>query len=385
MNKQRCYAKISLDNLIHNFKVISSVCPASRIMPVIKADAYAHGAMKVAHTLEKMTDIFAVAEIEEAIQLRLSGVRADILILGYTSPERADELVHHGFIQTVMSLDYAKDLEKHISQGKLPIHIKIDTGMRRLGFDFANPNTVSEIEKISSMSCFSLEGMFTHFTESDMLDSGFTDLQEKRFEEVISSLREKSINPKYLHSANSAALLTRNTPLMNMVRPGLVLYGAYPSEQVKNRHLENHPDLPLREVMTLCARVAQIHTVKKGEGIGYNRTYTASRDTVVATVSAGYADGIPRSLSNKGEVTVNSHRFPIVGNVCMDLLMIDITGFEDKVSVGDEVQFWGSASIGIDEYAKLSGMINYTLYTGVSKRVEMVYEDTVSDICPSDK
>ncbi len=374
MNKQRCFARISLDNLIHNFKAISSLCKGARVMPVIKADAYAHGAVETAKILEKMTDIFAVAEIEEALQLRSAGIKSEILILGYTDPARADELIKHSFAQTVMSFEYAESLKENITSGKLRIHVKIDTGMRRFGFDWACDDTVSEIEKISKTDAFMLEGIFTHFCESDDLSSDFTDIQESRFEKILDALLEKGISIPFIHAANSAAVLTRQNPRMNVVRPGLILWGAYPSPDVKERYLKNHPDKPLREVMTMCARVAQIHPVKKGEGLGYSRTYVFSKDSTVATVSAGYADGIPRSLSNKGEVTINSRRYPIVGNVCMDLLMVDVTGFESEVHVGDEVQFWGDGSIGIDEVAKHSGMINYTLYTGVSKRVEKVYE-----------
>ncbi len=374
MNKQRCYAKISTDNLIHNFEVISSLCEGKRIMPVIKADAYAHGAVEIAKTLEKMTDIFAVAEIEEALQLRQAGIESEILILGYTDPSRADELCKNRFAQTVMSLDYAEKLSENISSEKLAVHVKIDTGMRRFGFDFENPATTREICEIEKREKLILEGIFTHFAESDEIDSEFTALQEKRFNSIVDTLYSLGTKPRYIHSANSAAILTGKGERTNMVRPGLILYGAYPSESVKNYHLNIHANSPLREVMTMCARVAQLHVLKKGEGIGYSRTYTAERDMTVAVVSAGYADGIPRSLSNKGKVTVNSQRYSIIGNVCMDLLMIDVTGHESDVSVGDEVQFWGEHSIEIDEVALAADTINYTLYTGVSKRVEKVYE-----------
>ena len=375
MNTQRCFARISLDNLIHNFKAIRALCPDScRIMPVVKADGYAHGAVELTKALSQYTDIFAVAELEEALQLRSAGIDSDILILGYTAPEAALQLAEYSLTQTVMSLEYADALSSELGAANLKIHIKLDTGMHRLGFDFASDDALAEIKAVDSIKNLKIEGMFTHFCESDDLDSDFTRLQLERFNDTVEKLRKKGVEIPFLHAANSAAVLTLPESHLNLVRPGLILYGAYPSAAVKEHYLAHHPENPLREVMTLCARVAQIHSVKKGEGLGYSRTHTATRDSTIATVSAGYADGIPRSLSNKGEVTINSKRYKIVGNVCMDLVMVDITGHEHEVFVGDEVKFWGEASISVDEYAEKSGNINYTLYTGVSKRVVKVYE-----------
>ena len=374
MNKQRCFAKINVDNLINNFSVVKALCPDCRIMPVIKADAYTHGAVQVAKALGDRADIFAVAEIEEAKQLRASGIDKEILILGYTDPLCAKELVRENFTQTVMSLEYANALFENLNGEKLKIHIKIDTGMHRFGFDSENENTVEEIREISENPSFVIDGMFTHFSKSDNLASDFTSIQQTRFEKIIDALLEKGIKIPYLHSANSAGILAHKFPRMNMVRPGIILYGAYPSDDVKAKHLSNHPNMPLKEVMTVGARVGQIKTIKKGDGIGYSLTHTFKDDAVVAIVSAGYADGISRALSNKGEATINGIRFSIVGTVCMDLLMLDITGYEDKVRVGDEVLFWGEGSIPVDEYAKLCDTISYTVYTGISKRVVRIYE-----------
>jgi alanine racemase len=375
MKTQRCFARISIENLIHNFSAIKELCDDKcRIMPIIKADSYAHGAVEIAKALSPYTDIFAVAELEEAIQLRRAGIYGEILILGYTDPEAALYLSEYSLTQTVMSLEYADALSEALGASGIRVHLKLDTGMHRLGFDSENPQTLDEIKTIVGISNLDVTGMFTHFCESDDLSSDFTRLQLDRFNKTVDGLKEIGIEIPVLHTANSGAVLTLPESHLNLVRPGLILYGAYPSEEVKNFYLENHPDKPLREVMTLCARVAQIRTIKKGEGLGYSRTHTFDRDSVIATVSAGYADGIPRSLSNKGEVTINSRRYKIVGNVCMDLIMVDITGHEHEVSVGDEVKFWGHDSIGIDEYAKIAQTINYTLYTGVSKRVVKVYE-----------
>lgn len=375
MKTQRCFARISLDNLIHNFLAIKSLCPEGcRIMPVVKADGYSHGAVQIARALSPYTDIFAVAELEEALQLRSAGIEGDILILGYTTPAAALTLSDYSLTQTVMSLEYADALASSLGASSLKVHIKLDTGMHRFGFDSEDKNTISDIKALCSIKNFEVEGMFTHFCESDELSSPFTAIQLDRFNKTVEALKKEGIVIPMLHTANSAAILTLPESLMDVVRPGLILYGAYPSEEVKAAYLKAHPDKALREVMTLSARVTQIHRVKKGDGIGYGRTHTFERDSTVATVSAGYADGIPRSLSNKGEVTVNGKRYKIVGNVCMDLLMIDVTDHENEVFVGDEVQFWGQNSISVDEYAKLSSTINYTLYTGVTKRVVKVYE-----------
>ncbi len=375
MKTQRCFARISIDNLIHNFQAVKSLCPnGCRIMPIVKADGYSHGAVQIARALSPYTDIFAVAELEEALQLRSAGIECDILILGYTTPSAALTLSDYSLTQTVMSLEYADALADALGASKLKVHIKLDTGMHRFGFDSEDSSTLDDIMAVCNIESFCVTGMFTHFCESDCLDSDFTSLQLERFNKTVDALKKEGINIPCLHTANSAAVLTLPESRMDIVRPGLILYGAYPSEEVKKVYLEQHPDKPLREVMTLSARISQIHRVKKDDGLGYGRTHTFERDSTVATVSAGYADGIPRSLSNKGEVTVNGRRYKIVGNVCMDLLMIDITGHENEVSVGDEVQFWGEKSISVDEYARLADTINYTLYTGVTKRVVKIYE-----------
>jgi len=374
MKTQRCFARISLDNLIHNFRAIKAVCAESRIMPIVKADGYSHGAVEIARALSPYTDIFAVAELEEALQLRSAGIDSEILILGYTTPDAALTLSDYSLTQTVMSLEYADALATALGASKLKVHIKLDTGMHRFGFDSEDKRTLDDIKSVCAIENLEVSGMFTHFCESDELSSPFTRIQLDRFLKTVEALKKEGITLPTLHTANSAAVLTLPESHMDVVRPGLILYGAYPSEEVKKAYLEKHPDKPLREVMTLSARVSQIHRVKAGEGLGYGRTHTFERDSTVATVSAGYADGIPRSLSNKGEVTVNGKRYKIVGNVCMDLLMIDITGHENEVFVGDEVQFWGEKSISVDEYARLADTINYTLYTGVTKRVVKIYE-----------
>lgn len=375
MKNLRCYAKISIKNLINNLSAIRSVLKEEcEIIPIIKADAYSNGAIPVAKALENDIKIFAVAEINEAIQLRENGIKNDILILGYTDPYFADLLVENDFTQTVTDGEYADMLSKSITKGELKIHVKLDTGMHRFGFDSEDVGNLSEVERISRLPFLKLCGTFSHFAESDRLDSGFTSLQLTRFLSFIEKLKDRKVDTGILHIANSAATLTRPDAHLMAVRPGIILYGAYPSKEIKDKYLSMSPDKPLKEVMTLCSRVAQVHKVRKGEGIGYSRAFTAERDTIVATISAGYADGIPRELSNKGRVKIGGEIFNIVGNVCMDLLMVDITDAKKTIKAGDEVLFWGEDGISIDEYAEKTERINYTIYTDVSPRVKRIYE-----------
>ncbi len=375
MKNTRCYAKISIKNLLHNLDAISSLLPEGcGIIPIVKANAYSHGAVKIAESIKSKALIFAVAEINEALQLRDSGIENDILILGYTDPHFAPILAKNRIIQTVTDKDYAEELSRYLVNDVLAIHLKIDTGMHRYGFDTTNDSAVDEIGAVSKISRLKICGAFSHLAESDVLTSDFTDTQLSRFLDFTDRIKARGIDLGVLHIANSGATLTRPDTHLMAVRPGIILYGAYPSNEVKERYLKEHPESPLLEVMTMCARVGQVHTIRKGETVGYSRMFKAERDMTLATVTAGYADGIPRSLSNKGEVMIGDERFRIVGNVCMDLFMVDITDAKAPIRSGDEVVLWGEKGISIDEYAEVSGDINYTFYTGVSERVTKIYE-----------
>ncbi len=361
MKNNRCYAKISIKNLISNLDNILSLLPdGCKLIPVIKADAYGHGAVEFAKALGNKY-MFAVATLGEALELRRNGIENEILVLGVTPSEDAHLLAENNITQTVADLDYAKSLKSN-----LKVHIKLDTGMSRLGFNKDNLEDILELKKLKNLE---ITGVFSHFAESDNLSSDFTDLQFSRFKEFTSSL-----DIPFKHICNSAGILAHPDKYLSAVRAGIILYGAYPSKEVKKKYLSLHSDKPFREVMTFVSKVAQVHSVKKGEYIGYSRTYKAERDITVATVSAGYADGIPRALSNKGRVKINGETFNIVGNVCMDLLMVDVTDSKSKVKRGDEVLFWGEEGITIDEYADLCGTISYEIYTKVTKRVDRVYE-----------
>ncbi len=374
MEYLRCYAKISIKNLLHNFDCIKELLnDGCEIIPIIKANAYSHGAIEIAHALSSRVSTFAVAELNEALALRDEGINNSILVLGYTDPSFAPLLAEKNIIQTVTGFEYARKLSENTDLTPLYVHIKLDTGMRRFGLDADNPDTIEEIEKISKLNNIAIKGIFSHFAESDDMSSDFTSIQFKKFTDTVATLKTRGVETGISHIANSAAILARPKTHLSAVRPGIALYGAYPSEDIKNAYLSKHPDKPLKEVMTLCARVGQLHEVKKGDGIGYSRTHTFEKDSRIAVVSAGYADGIPRALSNKGRVKINGEFFNIVGNVCMDLLMVDITDAKVNIAQGDEVTFWGSEGITIDEYAALSNRINYELYTGMSPRVARKY------------
>lgn len=375
MKNKRCYAKISINNLLHNFACIKDLLPdGCDMIPIIKANAYSHGSVEFARALSSSVSTFAVAEMDEALTLRANGIKNDILILGYTDPAFATVLADSNIIQSVMSLDYARELYKRLGGLSLKVHIKVDTGMHRFGFNSESEKTADEIAEISRLQGLEIAGIFSHFAESDDPSSDFTELQFSRFTALLEKLKKVGVDTGTAHIANSSATLIRSHMLMDAVRPGIILYGAYPSKEIKKAYLTEHPDMPLREVMTLCAKVGQVMEVKKGESTGYGRNHTFERDSRIATVTAGYADGIPRALSNKGRVKIKGEIFNIVGNICMDLLMVDITDARVDISAGDEVTFWGSDGIAIDEYAELAGTINYELYTGISPRVTKIYE-----------
>ncbi len=373
MKNLRCYARISIENLLYNYDCIKAcVGDGCGIIPIIKANAYSHGSVEIAQALQGCALAFAVAEINEALLLRESGIDTPLLILGYTDPSFAELLQENHIIQAVTDLEYARLLSEHLKRGELSVHIKLDTGMHRFGFDARKEETIEEIEAVNALPHIKIAGTFSHFAESDDLDSDFTATQLALFEEMLQKMRNRGIDTGVTHIANSAATLCHPEAHLSAVRPGIILYGAYPSEKIKESYLSSHP--PLREVMTMCARVGQVHRVEAGDAIGYSRTYTFSSPATIATVTAGYADGIPRGLSNCGRVKINGEIFNIVGNVCMDLLMVDITGAKNPIKAGDEVVFWGEDGINIDEYARLSGDINYVIYTGISPRVTKIYE-----------
>ncbi|MBR5137010.1 MAG: alanine racemase [Clostridia bacterium] len=374
----RAWAEIDLDAIRSNLMEIRKVLrPNTKVCAVVKADAYGHGVKEVANFYTQCgVDYFAVSMADEAIQLRLLGIDKPILILGYTDPVRADELVKHKITQSIFDLDMAKALsEAAIRQNtKIKVHIKIDTGMSRVGFR-AGYNAVKAITEISKLPGIIIEGMFTHFATADETDRAYTEYQFDLFEGVAEELDRVGIHIPVRHVANSAAVMMYPETQLDMVRPGIILYGMYPSNEVDKERLHLSP------VMSLKANITLIKTIYEGDTVSYGRTFTAPKDMRIATVPIGYADGYMRSLSNKGYMLVNGQRAAVVGRVCMDQCMIDVTNIQGDIRVGDEVVVYGSQSYGeysdtisIEEVAESCGMINYEMSCIIGKRIPRVYK-----------
>jgi alanine racemase len=374
MDSRPTIAEIDLNALRSNFLQAKKAAGAGvGILAVVKADAYGHGFMDVATLLENEgVTAFGVAFLAEGIQLRKSGIDRPVLILGGVYPGQERKCVGYNLSTAVFSLDQARSLDAVAGRlyRKAKIHVKIDTGMGRLGITPAE--TRNFFEALRGMRNIELEGVISHFSSADELDSdgdAYSASQAAQFEQVVADCRAAGFEPRFVHIANSAALFTRTLPFCNLARPGIVLYGALPSPDFAGR-------LDLKPVMRLMSRVAMLKQVEPGTSISYARRYTASEPRLIASVPVGYADGYPRSLTNRGEVIVRGCRAPVVGTVCMDWIMIDVTGVPG-VAVGDEVTLLGcdreGNCIGAEELAEKAGTIPYEIFCGISKRVPRVY------------
>lgn len=366
------WAEINLDNLASNMREIRRLAKKSaQVTAVIKADGYGHGAKYIAQTLlENGADRFAVAVLDEALELRKSGVTVPILILGYTQPERAKAIVANDIEQAVYSYELAKALsiEAEKQSKEVKIHIKIDTGMGRIGFrtDEASIAKIKEIHKLPNLI---IDGMFTHFAISDEKDKTYTQEQFDKFMWVAHRLEEEGIKIRLKHCGNSAAIIDLPEMHLDMVRAGIILYGLAPSNDVELDKID------LKQVMSLKARITHVKEINSGESVSYGRKFIASEKTKIASLPLGYADGYTRMLTGKAEALVNGVRVPVVGRICMDQCMIDVTGIDD-VKVGDEVVLFGkqkNSFISIDEVAEKLGTINYEVVCMISKRIPRVY------------
>lgn len=369
----RAWAEISLDNIAHNIREIRRITGKSaEIMGVVKADAYGHGVMEVAKTLlENGASRFAVSMLDEAIQLRRAGIEVPILILGYTDPRRANEIIENDVTQSVFSHDLAQALsDEAVRQGKkVKIHIKIDTGMSRIGF-LPGYNAVKNVVEISRLPNIIIEGLFTHFATADEKNREYTNTQFERFMSICCELQRIGIHIPVKHCANSAAIIEYPEMHLDMVRPGIILYGMYPSDDV------NKAKIDLKPAMTLKANVIMVKEVEKNTSISYGRIFTTGRTSKIATIPIGYADGFNRMLSNKGKVLINGEFAPVVGRVCMDQCMVDITDIGSSVEVGDEVVLIGAQgqnNITAEDVAQTIGMINYELVCIVGKRIPRAF------------
>ena len=366
-----CYAEINLGNLRHNFREIKKIVKDKKIFGVIKADAYGHGALEVARVLkEEGVDYFAVAVVTEAMELRRNGFKDPILILGYSPETFSDTIVENNITQTVFSYNTAKSIsDEAVKQNKIAkIHIKVDTGMGRLGYT-ENDNIIDEIKNIINLPNICVEGLFTHFSTSDEVDKEFSNLQLKRFKNIIKSIEKEGINIEIKHIANSGAIIDIEESYFDAVRPGIILYGYYPSNEVNQNRLN------LKPVMTLKSNIVYIKEVEKGTAISYGRKFTADKKMKIATIPIGYADGFTRLLFGKASVIIGNKLCPVVGKICMDQCMVDVSECED-IKVSDEVIIMGKTSefnISADVIASKIDTISYEVLCMVSKRVPRVY------------
>jgi alanine racemase len=369
----RSWAEINLDNIAHNVREIRKIVnDRTAILGVVKADAYGHGAIEVTKTLlDNGVSHLAVSMLDEAIQLRLNGVEVPILILSYTDPVRADEIINYNVTQTVFSHDLAEALSNTaVRMGrKVKIHIKIDTGMTRVGF-MPGFNAIKDVVKISKLPGIIIEWLFTHFASADEKDKAYTYTQFERFMSIVAELQRIGINIPIKHVANSAAIINFPEMHMNMVRPGIILYGLYPSDYI------NKDKISLKPAMSLKANVILVKDVEPNTPVSYGRVFKTQHYSRIATIPIGYADGYSRLLTGKARVLVNGEFAPVVGAICMDQCMIDITDLKGEVKTGDEVVLFGKQGdneIKVEEIASLMGTINYEIVTLVGKRIPRVY------------
>ncbi|NJD37394.1 MAG: alanine racemase [Geobacter sp.] len=368
------FAEIDLEALRANVGVIRRSVPSrAAVLAVVKADAYGHGFLEISRELERQgVDAFGVAFLAEAIQLRKSGIDKPILLLGGIYPGQERKCVGFGISSAVFSLDQLKAFD--LAAGKLYrkalVHLKVDTGMGRLGIPYDQVPALLDALKL--LPNIYLEGVLSHFASADELDESgqyFTRQQAERFSWAVEQVRKAGFAPRYIHIANSAGALLNDYLFCNLVRPGIALYGALPSPDFQGR-------LTLQPVMRLKSKIAMLKWVEPSTPISYGRRFTAEQRTLIASVPVGYADGYPRALTNKGQALVRGQRARVSGTVCMDWLMLDVTHIPG-VTVGDEVTLMGEDRQGnrvfAEELAEWAGTIPYELFCGISKRVPRVY------------
>lgn len=369
----RAWAEINLNAIAHNVREIRKLTGNHvEMMGVVKADAYGHGVLEVVRTLlDNGVTQLAVSMLDEAIQIRKMGIDVPILILSHTDPARAEEIIENELTQTVFSFDLPQALSAaSVRLGKsVKVHIKVDTGMTRVGF-MPGYNAVKNIMEIGRMPGLIIEGIFTHFASADECDRDYTNMQFERFMSLCTELGRVGIHIPLKHACNSAGTIQYPEMHLDMVRPGVILYGLFPSQDVDRDIIHLEP------AMTLKANVILVKDVEPDVCVSYGRIFRTSRQSKIATIPIGYADGYTRLLSNKGRMLVNGEFAPVVGRICMDQCMIDVTDLEHEVHVGDEVVIFGSQNgscIGVEELAAQIGTINYELICIIGKRIPRVY------------
>ncbi len=366
----RVFAEINLDAVCKNFCSLKSLCNEDVMtMAVVKADAYGHGAVEIANLLRNKADYFAVATLEEGIELRENGILSPVLILAHCSPLQYEQLLEYNIIPTIYNLDEALMLNQCAENAckTATIHIAVDTGMNRIGFDTSD-ESISAVEKIYNLTNINVEGIFSHYAKADFEDKTSTDAQTALFDCFIEKLEAKNIIIPIKHICNSAGVIDLHKHY-NMVRLGIALYGLYPSNEVKKDKIKLIP------AMQVFSHVIHVKAVKKGSEIGYGGIYKAQSDRVIATVSIGYADGFKRALTEKGYILINGKRAPITGKVCMDQIMVDVTDIEN-VKVGTLAVIMGKSEneyLSAEILGELSHSFCYEIVCTFTKRVTRIY------------
>lgn len=371
MNK-RTWAEVDLDAIAHNMREIRKItAPQAQIMAVVKADAYGHGFLEVTKTLlENGADRLAVAIPEEGKQLRKRGINVPVLLLSATMEDDIEEIIDLDLTANVFSYEFAEIISNVAAKKKKTanIHIKLDTGMSRIGFVISEDNTevIDEILRISKLPYINIEGLFSHFSTSDEADTSYTRLQFERFISVADALEKRGLHIPIKHICNSAGIMMYPEMHLDMVRPGVILYGMYPSDEVDKSKLNLIP------AMTLKSRITYVKEVEAGRGVSYGKEYITDKKTKIATVPVGYADGYLRKIAKHGEMIVKGVKVPIIGRICMDQCMIDVTAVHN-IERGDEAIIFGREGITIDDVAKWCDTINYEVSCMISKRIPRIY------------
>lgn len=360
MDYYRTYTKIDLGAIRRNTEAIKAYT-GKRLIAVVKADAYGHGVVPVTKVLRGVADMFAVATIEEGVELRQAGIREPILVLFSSLPEQASQVIEHGLIPTISDWEFASRLNAVASGTIIDVHVNINTGMNRSGVDWTV--TTEFLNRLKTLDRITIKGIFTHLATADEADKSYVFVQLKRFSSV---LKEIPNGGRLVHTANSAAALAVPESYFSAVRPGLSLYGIYPASE---------KPIALEPALTWKARIGWVGSISEGEGVSYGLTYKAPHQTRVAMVQVGYGDGYSRAISGIGEVLIGGARRQIIGRVCMDVSVVRLES-PDNVSIGDEVVLigkQGNAEITVDEIAHRTGTISYEILTQIGTRVKRIF------------
>ncbi len=371
----RGYIQVDLDAIAYNVHSIKSkLAPSTKIMGVIKTDGYGHGSVPIAHMLEQMDFIwgFATATVEEAYELRQAGIRKPLLVLGYTFPYCYERLAEEEIRPAVFRRDSLEQLQAAAARTgkKIKLHIKVDTGMNRIGIT-PDEEGLKFIDALQGCKELEVEGIFTHFARADETDKSNAEKQLERFKSFIAMSEERlGDSIPFKHCSNSASILEMRQADMDLVRAGIVIYGLYPSDEVSRSAAE------LKPALSLYSRIVYIKTIYRGDSVSYGGTFTAERQMRVATVPVGYGDGYPRSLSGKGYVLICGKPAPILGRICMDQFMVDVSDIPEAEEGGRVVLLGtdGGTGISAEELGELSGRFNYELVCDFGKRLPRIYK-----------